>query len=77
MLVCVAITVIVMILPTFFQLREDAAEFKDGDKISAIIKKYSNFVGFPITVNGARVNTVQPLWTMKPSDVTEEQHECQ
>eukprot|EP01147_Barroeca_monosierra_P009426 gene9426-1668_t len=57
------------------KLREDAAEFKDGDKISAIIKKYSNFVGFPITVNGARVNTVQPLWTMKPSDVTEEQHE--
>jgi HSP90 family molecular chaperone len=29
-----------------------------------IILKYSNFVGFPIYLNGEKVNTVQPLWTM-------------
>eukprot|EP00043_Microstomoeca_roanoka_P023197 m.257880 g.257880 ORF g.257880 m.257880 type:complete len:704 (-) comp27565_c0_seq1:189-2300(-) len=56
------------------KLREDAKEFATDDKIRSIIKKYSNFVGFPISVNGSRINTIQPLWTLKPSDVTEEQH---
>jgi len=41
---------------------------------AAIIKKYSNFVGFPILVNGDRVNTLQPLWTMNKDKVTTEQH---
>jgi TNF receptor-associated protein 1 len=34
----------------------------------------SNFVGFPVTVNGAKVNTVEPLWTLDPKKVTTEQH---
>ncbi|EGD78535.1 heat shock protein 90 [Salpingoeca rosetta] len=57
------------------KLRDDATEFAKGDRVQEIITKYSNFVGFPITVNGSRINTVEPLWTLNPSDITQEQHE--
>jgi TNF receptor-associated protein 1 len=39
-----------------------------------IIKKYSNFVGFGIKLNGERVNTVRPLWTLPKQSVSEEEH---
>lgn len=39
-----------------------------------MIKKYSNFVGSPIFLNGQRANDIQPLWLMEPKDVSQEQH---
>lgn len=39
----------------------------------SIIKKYSNFVSFPVKLNGELVNTVSAIWTMEKSAVTEEQ----
>lgn len=39
-----------------------------------MIKKYSNFVGSPIFLNGKRANDIQPLWLMEPKDVSQEQH---
>ncbi len=41
---------------------------------SEIIKKYSNFVGFDIKLNGHIVNTVKALWTMSKSEITEKDH---
>jgi TNF receptor-associated protein 1 len=38
------------------------------------VKKYSNFVGSPIFLNGNQLNLVQPLWLMEPKEVTDEQH---
>ncbi len=56
-------------------LKEDAAEFAKADKVKSILGKYSNFVGFPILLNGERVNTVEAIW-LKPKDqVTEEQYQ--
>ncbi|KAJ2481096.1 hypothetical protein IWW56_001964 [Coemansia sp. RSA 2131] len=55
-------------------VKDDAKEFLDKDKLSEIIKKYSNFVGFPISVNGEKVNTVEALWTKSKSSITEEEH---
>ncbi len=43
-------------------------------RIKQILAKYSNFVGFPIHLNGERVNTVEALWLKNKSDVTEEQY---
>ena len=40
----------------------------------SIIKKYSAFVAFPVKVNGEVVNTVQAIWTMEKTAVTEEQY---
>lgn len=38
-------------------------------KIQEILTKYSNFVQFPIFINGNRVNTVQAVWGMDPREV--------
>ncbi|XP_055382259.1 heat shock protein 75 kDa, mitochondrial [Condylostylus longicornis] len=55
-------------------LKTESREYSDEDRIKAVIKKYSNFVGSPIYLNGKRVNDIQPLWLMDPKDVTSEQH---
>jgi TNF receptor-associated protein 1 len=54
-------------------LRE--AEFAGATRIEQIIKHYSNFVQFPIELNGAIVNTVQPLWTKNKSEIQESDYE--
>lgn len=56
------------------QLKPEAREFADETKIREVVKKYSNFVGSPIFLNGTQLNLVQPLWLMEPKEITEEQH---
>jgi len=55
-------------------LKESCNEYADPEKIKSIIKKYSNFVSFPVKLNGELVNTVSAIWTMEKSAVTEEQY---
>ena len=50
-------------------------EFAQEWRIESIIKRYSNFVQFPIELNGKEVNTVQPLWTRNKSDVKPEEYD--
>ena len=54
-------------------LKESEAEYAKADTIKTLIRKYSNFVPFPIQVNGEQVNTIQPLWTKSKSDITDEE----
>jgi TNF receptor-associated protein 1 len=56
------------------QLKGDAEEFAKPARIKQILAKYSNFVGFPINLNGERINTVEALWLKPKGDVTEEQY---
>lgn len=56
-------------------LKETCAEFADAKRLKEIIKKYSNFVAFPITVNGEVVNKVSALWAQDKSTVTAEQYD--
>ncbi len=51
------------------------SEFAASSRIEQIIKHYSNFVQFPIELNGNAVNTVQALWTKNKSDVSEGDYE--
>ncbi|KAL0272837.1 UNVERIFIED_CONTAM: hypothetical protein PYX00_005661 [Menopon gallinae] len=55
-------------------LKVDCREFADEQTVKDIIKKYSNFVGSPVQVNGTQVNTIQPLWLKDPKDIQPEQH---
>lgn len=55
-------------------LKEDAAEFADPERIKRIIKQYSSFVPFPILVDGEAVNTVQALWTKSKSEIADEEY---
>lgn len=56
-------------------LKDDAKEFSIKHVVEGIVKKYSNFVGFPIYLNDSKVNTVQAIWKTPKNDVTEEQHQ--
>jgi len=56
-------------------LKGDSYDFAKEDKIKEVIKKYSNFVGVPIYLNGKKVNVIQALWEMETRDITEDMHE--
>jgi HSP90 family molecular chaperone len=55
-------------------LKDDAKQFSVRLTLEGIIKKYSNFVGFPIYVDSEEVNTVDAIWAKDKDDITEEQH---
>jgi TNF receptor-associated protein 1 len=58
------------------KLKEDALEFCRPDRVKSVLGKYSNFVGFPIQLNGERVNTVEAIWLKSKDEVTEEQYKA-
>jgi molecular chaperone HtpG len=55
-------------------LKEDAREYAKAWRVKDIIRKYSDFVHFPIYVNDEQSNRSRALWTLPKSQVTEEQH---
>ncbi|MDE2732351.1 MAG: molecular chaperone HtpG [Bacteroidota bacterium] len=54
-------------------LKEDAKELAGEYRIRQIIRKYSNFVDFPIHVGDKAVNTVKALWKKRKEDVSDEE----
>ncbi|KAI8975270.1 Hsp90 protein-domain-containing protein [Mycotypha africana] len=56
------------------ELRDDCKSYASQLEVDSIIKKYSNFVGFPIYLNEQKVNTVDALWTKDRNSITPEQH---
>jgi len=56
------------------ELKDDAHEFAQAATVKRILEKYSNFVPFPILLNGERVNTVEALWLKPKNEVTDEQY---
>lgn len=56
-------------------LKEADREFSRSSRVEEIIKRYSNFVGFPIELNGNSVNTVTAIWTRSKSEVTDTEYE--
>ena len=55
-------------------LKEDCKEFCDVKKIKDIIKKYSNFVSFPVIVDDLEVNSVSAIWTRDKNSVSKEEY---
>lgn len=55
-------------------LKEDQLQFSDEKRVEEVLKKYSNFVNFPIFLNGNRLNTVNAIWADDPKTVTDEQY---
>lgn len=52
-------------------LRPECASFTKKADIQKIIEKYSNFINFPINLNGEKVNLVSALWTKDKRELTE------
>ncbi|KAF9200799.1 TNF receptor-associated protein 1, mitochondrial [Haplosporangium sp. Z 27] len=55
-------------------LRDECKEYAKEETINKIIKKYSNFVDYPVLLNNKKINAVQPLWTKDKSEITEQDH---
>lgn len=55
-------------------LKEEHAEFCEKSRVQHILENYSNFVPFPILLDGERVNKVEALWMKSKSDISEDEY---
>jgi len=49
-------------------------EFAQAHTLTTVVQKYSSFVGFPIELNGQKINTHGALWLEGKDSVSTEQH---
>lgn len=55
-------------------LKEDAIEFAEKYRVENVIKKYSNFVPFPIKLNGEQINKISAIWREPKASVKDDQY---
>ena len=55
-------------------LKDDALDYADKTRLEGIIKKHSNFVSFPIFLEGERANTIEALWREPKFSIKQEQY---
>jgi len=63
-------------------LKEDESEFAESFRIESLIRKYSDHIGFPVSLTATSeedaetkvVNSATALWTRSRSDVTEDEY---
>jgi len=56
------------------ELKDDCDEFAKDWRIKEILTRYSAFVGFPVTLNGKKLDTVQALWLRNKAEIKEEEY---
>ncbi|MGL5017479.1 MAG: molecular chaperone HtpG [Luteolibacter sp.] len=57
-------------------LKDELGEYSEETRIKHLIERYSNFVGFPIFLNGTRVNEVEALWLKNKSEISEDEYKA-
>ena len=57
-------------------LKEELGEYAEEARLTHLIERYSNFVGFPIVLNGKRINEVEALWLKNKSEISEDEYKA-
>ena len=57
-------------------LKEELGEYAEETRLKHLIETYSNFVGFPIFLNGKRINEVAALWLKNKSEISEDEYKA-
>ncbi len=57
------------------RLKDEFKSFADPENLGRIIKRYSNFVPFPITLDDTRINTIGAIWAHNKSEVSREEYD--
>jgi len=55
-------------------LKDSEKEFAAQVSLDRVVKKFSNFVGYPILLDGKRLNTVQALWMRNKNEITDSEY---
>ena len=56
-------------------LREEEDEFLQGWRLQELVRRYSDFVSFPINQGEEQLNRGKALWTSSPSELKDEEYE--
>lgn len=56
------------------QLKDEAKQFSTAEHVKQILSHYSNFVQFPINLNGERINSVQAIWMRNKNEIKDEEY---
>ncbi len=56
------------------KLKDDDKNFAQASRVESIIKRYSNFVPFPIELNGQSVNTISAIWARRQSEIQDSEY---
>lgn len=55
-------------------LKKEEEDYAKPENVKRVIKQYSSFVPYPVSVDGENVNTVQALWTKNKNEITDEEY---
>ena len=57
------------------KLLPESREFSQDVMVEKIIKKFSQFINYPIKLNGALINSLGAIWSREKRDVTIDEYE--
>ena len=57
------------------KLRPDAREFSQESEIEKVVQKFSQFITYPIRLNGQQLNSLQAIWYREKREVTDDEYE--
>lgn len=55
-------------------LNDSESEYLESWRIEEIIKRYSNYVKWPVLLDGKQLNRATALWAKRPNEVTEDEY---
>lgn len=53
---------------------DDSKEFLEQSRINLLLQKYCRFLPVPVETDGRVINSTEPTWTKKPSELTDEDY---